>query len=121
MQVIFLDVHTVTDAYRAFKYLTDVGANGADLTYNSFAGFSADANLDKVLNSADTYGLLAYVMGVDVSNGQWCLPELIEETQEWYHGCTAVVPIDQYNEDVLGAALDLTTGEGGWDSVIYPN
>ena len=114
------NVHTVTDAYRAFKYLTDVGANGADLTYNSFAGFSADANLDKVLNSSDTYGLLAYVMGVDISNGNWCLPTLNAETQTWYHGCTAVVPIEDFNEEVLGAALDLTTGGGGWDSAITP-
>ena len=114
------NVHTVTDAYRAFKYLTDVGANGADLTYNSFAGFSADANLDKVLNSSDTYGLLAYVMGIDVSDGNWCLPTLNAETQTWYHGCTAVVPIEDYNEEVLGAALDLTTGGGGWDSAVTP-
>ena len=114
------NVHTVTDAYRAFQYLTDVGANGTDFTYNSFAGFSADANLDKVLNSSDTYGLLAYIMGVDITGGNWCLPTQNAETQEWSHGCTAIVPIDQYNEDILGAALDINTGTGGWNSAVTP-
>jgi hypothetical protein len=114
------NVHTVTDAYRSFKYLTDVGINGTDYTYNSFAGFSADANLDKVLNSSDTYGLLAYVVGIDVSDGNWCLPTLDADTQTWYHGCTATVPIEDYNEDVLGAALDINTGGGGWNSAVTP-
>src|SRR6056300_290021 len=120
------DVHTVTDAYRAFKFLTDVGINGGDYQYNGFEGFSADANLDGSLNSADTYGILAYVMGVDVSGGDgpgYCLPTQNEDGT-WFHGCTATVRIEDYNEDVLGASVALNkevggTG-GGWSSEFTP-
>jgi len=120
------DVHTVTDAYRAFKFLTDVGLNGGDYTYNGFEGFSADANLDGTLNSADTYGILAYVMGVDVSGGDgpgYCLPTQNEDGT-WFHGCTATVRIEDYNEDVLGASVSLNKSEGGtgggWESEFTP-
>ena len=122
------DVHTVTDAYRAFKFLTDVGINGGDYQYNNFEGFSADANLDGTLNSADTYGILAYVMGVDVSGGTgdgpgYCLPTQSEEGI-WYHGCTATVLITDYNEEVLGASVALNQSEGGtgggWSSAFTP-
>jgi len=122
------DVHTVTDAYRAFKFLNDVGINGGDFIYNNFEGFSADANLDGTLNSADTYGILAYVMGVDVSGGTgdgpgYCLPTQNEDGT-WYHGCTATVKIEDYNEDVLGASVALNQSEGGtgggWSSTFTP-
>ena len=122
------DVHTVTDAYRAFKYLTDVGINGGDIVYNNFGGFSADANLDGTLNSADTYGILAYVMGVDVSGGSedgpgYCLPTQNEDGT-WFHGCTATVKIEDYNEEVLGASVALNKSEGGtgggWSSEFTP-
>ena len=120
------DVHTVTDAYRAFKFLTDVGINGGDYQYNGFEGFSADANLDGTLNSADTYGILAYVMGVDVSGGDgpgYCLPNQ-KEDGTWYHGCTATVRIEDYNEDVLGASVAINKAEGetggGWSSEFTP-
>jgi len=120
------DVHTVTDAYRAFKFLTDVGINGGDYQYNGFEGFSADANLDGTLNSADTYGLLAYVMGVDVSGGDgsgYCLPNQNEDGT-WFHGCTATVKIEDYNEEVLGASVSLNKEEGdtggGWESEFIP-
>lgn len=122
------DVHTVTDAYRAFKFLTDVGINGGDYQYNGFEGFSADANLDGSLNSSDTYGILAYVMGVDVSGGTgdgpgYCLPTQNEDGT-WFHGCTATVRIEDYNEEVLGASVSLNKGEGGtgggWESEFTP-
>jgi hypothetical protein len=124
------NVHTVTDAYRAFKFLTDVGINGGDLTYNSFEGFSADANLNGVLNSADTYGILAYVMGVDINANVipeegpgYCLPEQAEDGT-WFHGCTATVRIEDYNEEVLGASVALNKEEGGtgggWSSGFTP-
>lgn len=122
------DVHTVTDAYRAFQFLTDVGINGGDYTYNGFEGFSADINLDGVINSSDTYGFLAYVMGVDVNEGNtdgpgYCLPEQLEDGT-WMQGCTAAVRIEDYNEDVLGAAVALnSSGEsqaGGWDGSFTP-
>lgn len=120
------DVHTITDAYRAFKFLTDVGVNGGDYQYNGFEGFSADANLDGTLNSADTYGILAYVMGVDVSGGDgpgYCLPEQAEDGT-WYHGCTATVRIEDFNEEVLGASVAINKAEGetggGWSSEFTP-
>ena len=68
------NVHTVTDAYRSFQYLTDVGINGTDTTYDNFGLFSADANLNGAFNSADTYGLLAYVLGLEVGQ-DFCLPQ----------------------------------------------
>ena len=103
------DVHTVTDAYRSFKYLTDVGINGTDTTYDNFGLFSADANLNQTFNSADTYGLLAYVLGLDVE-GQFCLPEQNEDGT-WYHGCTATVLYENYTIEKLGAELDIRKTE----------
>lgn len=122
------DVHTVTDAYRAFKFLTDVGVNGGDFTYNNFEGFSTDINLDGVLNSSDTYGFLAYVMGVDVNEGNtdgpvYCLPEQLEDGT-WRQNCTAAVRIENYNENALGTAVALNSGGendgSGWDGSFIP-
>ena len=103
------DVHTVTDAYRSFKYLTDVGINGTDTTYDNFGLFSADANLNKAFNSADTYGLLAYVLGLDVA-GDFCLPQQNDDGT-WYHGCTATVLYENYTIEKLGAELDIRKTE----------
>ena len=109
------DVHTITDAYRSFKYLTDVGPNGADVTYNNFGLFSADANLNGDFSSFDVYGLFAYVLGFDINTqgGQvdapgdtFCLPEL-DENGEWYHGCTAAVLYENYTTDKLGATVEI--------------
>ena len=103
------NVHTVTDAYRSFQYLTDVGINGTDTTYNNFGLFSADANLNAAFNSADTYGLLAYVLGLDAGEG-YCLPEQNEDGT-WYHGCTATVLYENFTVDKLGAELDIRKTE----------
>lgn len=103
------NVHTVTDAYRSFQYLTDVGINGTDTTYNNFGLFSADANLNDAFNSADTYGLLAYVLGLDAGEG-YCLPEQNEDGT-WYHGCTATVLYENFTVDKLGAELDIRKTE----------
>ena len=124
------NVHTVTDAYRSFKYLNDVGINGTETVYNNFGLFSADANLDSTFNSGDVYGLLAYVMGVDVTinnDGGYCLPEL-NESGEWYHGCTAAVLYENYTIDKLGATVDInnSTSEpteeqiSGWSGAFTP-
>jgi len=127
------NVHTVTDAYRSFKYLNDVGINGTDVTYNNFGLFSADANLDSTFNSGDVYGLLAYVMGVDVNvnnseQGGYCLPEQ-NESGEWYHGCTAAVTYENYTIEQLGATVDINNGGGvdgqnqensGWSGAFTP-
>lgn len=109
------DVHTVTDAYRSFKYLNDVGINGTDVTYNNFELFSADANLNGEFTSLDVYGLFAYVLGIDVqaNGGQgdapddtFCLP-FLDENGIWYHGCTAAVLYENYTTDKLGATVEI--------------
>lgn len=109
------DVHTVTDAYRSFKFLTDVGVNGTDQVYNNFELFSADANLNGTFNSGDVYGLLAYVLGLDVNTGLgdddiYCLPEL-DESGNWFHPCTAAVLYENYTIDKLGASVDINRDE----------
>ena len=126
------DVHTVTDAYRSFKYLNDVGINGTDVTYNNFGLFSADANLNGEFTSYDVYGLFAYVLGIDVqaNAGQsdapgdtLCLPYL-DNNGVWYHGCTATVLYENYTIEKLGAELDINnTGEDSgqyWNSSFTP-
>jgi len=107
------DVHTVTDAYRSFKFLTDVGANGTDQIYNNFELFSADANLNDTFNSQDVYGLLAYVLGLDVNTGlgsedgdTFCLPAQ-DDLGSWFHACTAAVLYENYTVDKLGATVDI--------------
>ena len=110
------DVHTVTDAYRSFKYLNDVGINGTDVIYNNFGLFSADANLNGEFTSYDVYGLYAYVLGIDVqtNGGQsdapgdtFCLPYL-DDNGVWYHGCTATVLYENFTIEKLGAELDIS-------------
>jgi hypothetical protein len=126
------DVHTVTDAYRSFKYLNDVGINGTDVVYNNFGLFSADANLNGQFTSYDVYGLFAYVLGIDVqaNGGQsdapgdtFCLPYL-DDNGVWYHGCTATVLYENYTIEKLGAELDINkTGEDSgqyWNSSFTP-
>ena len=126
------DVHTVTDAYRSFKYLNDVGINGTDVVYNNFGLFSADVNLNGEFTSYDVYGLFAYVLGIDVqaNGGQsdapgdtFCLP-FLDENGVWYHGCTATVLYENYTIEKLGAELDIkNTGESTgqyWNSSFTP-
>ena len=119
------DVHTVSDAYRSFLYYTDIGINGNASTADNFGLFSADANLNQVFNSADVYGLLAYVLGLDVPIGEegYCLPELVNDV--WYHGCTAAVLYENYTVERLGAQLsgelDPETGEEYWNGRITPS
>ena len=126
------DVHTVTDAYRSFKYLNDVGINGTDVTYNNFGLFSADANLNGEFTSLDVYGLFAYVLGIDVqaNGGQgdapddtFCLP-FLDDNGVWYHGCTATVLYENYTIEKLGAELDINSrGENSgqyWNSEFTP-
>ena len=119
------DVHTVTDAYRSFKYLNDVGINGTDVTYNNFGLFSADANLNGTFNSGDVYGLLAYVMGVDVNANTsgdtpgYCLPEQ-DDQGDWFHGCTAAVTYENYTIEQLGATVDINN-DGGVDGQSQEN
>ena len=133
------DVHTVTDAYRSFKYLTDIGPNGTDVVYNNFGLFSADANLNGEFTSYDVYGLFAYVLGIDVqtNGGQsdapgdtLCLPYL-DENGVWYHGCTATVLYENFTIERLGSQLsrvtsssettpELTAEEQYWNSEFAP-
>ena len=127
------DVHTVTDAYRSFKYLNDVGINGTDVIYNNFGLFSADANLNGEFTSFDVYGLYAYVLGIDVqtNGGQGAAPEdtlclpYLDDNGVWYHGCTATVLYENFTIEKLGAQLDiLNTGTSSttqyWNSQFIP-
>lgn len=116
------NVHTVTDAYRSFQYLTDVGVNGTDTNYDNFGLFSADANLNGKFNSADTYGLLAYVLGLVVGD-QFCLPTQ-QQDGTWTFGCTATVLYENYTVAKLGAELDIRktdpTGTNYWNGNFTP-
>jgi len=116
------NVHTVTDAYRSFQYLTDVGINGTNTTYDNFGLFSADANLNSTFNSADTYGLLSYVLGLDAGEG-FCLPEQNPDGT-WFHGCTATVLYENFTVAKLGAELDIRktdpTGTNYWNGDFTP-
>ena len=116
------NVHTVTDAYRSFQYLTDVGINGTNTTYDNFGLFSADANLNSTFNSADTYGLLSYVLGLGAGEG-FCLPEQNPDGT-WFHGCTATVLYENFTVAKLGAELDIRktdpTGTNYWNGDFTP-
>ena len=116
------NVHTVTDAYRSFKYLTDVGINGTDTTYDNFGLFSADVNLNSTFNSADTYGLLSYVLGLVVGQ-EYCLPQQ-KQDGTWSHGCTATVLYENFTIEKLGAQLDIRktepTGTNYWNGNFTP-
>jgi hypothetical protein len=116
------NVHTVTDAYRSFQYLTDVGINGTNTTYDNFGLFSADVNLNNTFNSADTYGLLSYVLGLVVGQ-EYCLPEQNQDGT-WYHGCTATVLYENFTIEKLGAELDIRktepTGTNYWNGNFTP-
>ena len=62
------NIITVTDAYKAFKALTNRGLNNTDPYFptaleNRIANVTQDASFD----SQDAYYLFAYVMGVDLS------------------------------------------------------
>ena len=116
------NVHTVTDAYRSFQYLTDVGINGTNTTYDNFGLFSADVNLNSTFNSADTYGLLSYVLGLVVGQ-EYCLPQQNQDGT-WYHGCTATVLYENFTVAKLGAELDIRktdpTGTNYWNGDFTP-
>jgi len=116
------NVHTVTDAYRSFQYLTDVGINGTNTTYDNFGLFSADVNLNNTFNSADTYGLLSYVLGLVVGQ-EYCLPQQNQDGT-WYHGCTATVLYENFTVAKLGAELDIRktdpTGTNYWNGDFTP-
>ena len=116
------NIHTVTDAYRSFQYLTDVGINGTNTTYNNFGLFIADVNLNGTFNSADTYGLLSYVLGLVVGQ-EYCLPKQNQDGT-WYHGCTATVLYENFTVEKLGAELDIRktepTGTNYWNGNFTP-
>jgi hypothetical protein len=68
------NIITVTDAYKAFKALTDRGINNTDVQFQTLlesriANVTQDPNFD----SQDAYYLFATVMGVDLSGVQGLL------------------------------------------------
>lgn len=107
------DIHTVTDAYRSFVGVTDVGINGTERQFDVFETFIADVNMDDILDSRDVYWLLAYVTGIlteaEQSANNLCLP--ISTTAEdgtvtWSFGCNTLVNYDNYTEELLGTSMD---------------
>jgi len=102
------DVHTITDAYRSFKGLNDKGINGNQSIFDEWEKFSADVNLNDTFDSVDVWGLLAYVLGLDLSqaDGVFCLPE--NNGDDWFHGCTAVTKYELYTVDNLTGYFDQT-------------
>ena len=102
------DVHTITDAYRSFKGLNDKGINGNQSIFDEWEEFTADVNLNDTFDSVDVWGLLAYVLGLDLSqaDGEFCLPE--NNGDDWFHGCTAVTKYELYTVDNLVGYFDQT-------------
>ena len=107
------EIHTVTDAYRAFLGVTDVGINGTERQFDVFESFIADVNMDNILDSRDVYWLLSYVLGsVDQDTAQTnglCLPYLMDNgdgTTTQTTGCYTLVNYSNYTEELLGTSLD---------------
>jgi hypothetical protein len=62
------DIITVTDAYKAFKALTDRGINNTDAQFQtSLESRIANVTQDQAFDSQDAYYLFATVMGIDLS------------------------------------------------------
>lgn len=107
------DIHTVTDAYRSFVGVTDVGINGTERQFDVFETFIADVNMDNILDSRDVYWLLAYVTGIlttEESQTQGlCLPTSTtaeDGTVTWSFGCNTLVNYGNYTEELLGTSMD---------------
>lgn len=63
------NIITVTDAYKAFKALTDRGINNTDAQFQTLLESRiANVTQDQNFDSQDAYYLFATVMGVDLSN-----------------------------------------------------
>ena len=109
-----VDIHTVTDAYRSFVGVTDLGINGTERPFDVFETFIADVNMDNVLDSRDVYWLLAYVTGIltpeDISTNNLCLPTVTTDPvtggpmYNW--GCNTLVSYENYTEELLGTSMD---------------
>jgi hypothetical protein len=68
------NIITVTDAYKAFKAITDRGINNTDPQFStSLESRIANVTQDQAFDSQDAYYLFAVVMGVDLSNVQGLL------------------------------------------------
>jgi hypothetical protein len=62
------DIITVTDAYKAFKALTDRGINNTDAQFQTLLeSIIANVTQDQAFDSQDAYYLFATVMGIDLS------------------------------------------------------
>jgi hypothetical protein len=116
------DIHTVTDAYRSFLGVTDVGINGTERQFDVFETFIADVNMDDILDSRDVYWLLAYVTGIltteESQNNNLCLPTSTtaeDGTVTWSWGCYTLVNYDNYTEELLGTSMD------NWVSSFSPS
>jgi hypothetical protein len=114
------DIHTVTDAYRSFLGITDVGINGTERQFDVFETFIADVNMDDILDSRDVYWLLAYVTGIlteEEINTGLCLPS--STTAEdgaitWNWGCYTLVNYENYTEELLGTSME------NWTATFSP-
>lgn len=68
------NIITVTDAYKAFKAITDRGINNTDPQFSTILESRiANVTQDQSFDSQDAYYLFATVMGVDLSNVQGLL------------------------------------------------
>lgn len=106
------NIHTITDAYRSFKGLNDKGVNGNQSILDPWEEFTADLNLNGTFDSVDVWGLLGYVLGLDVNaevSENFCVPE--QENGEWFHGCTSVTKYELYTVEYLTGYFN----EGGPD------
>ena len=91
------DVITVTDAYRAFKGLNDVGINGNESIFDDWERFIADVNLDNKFNSQDVYLLLSKVIGSPAEES--CIPYVLNGDANY--GCFGSVKYENYAQFIV--------------------
>lgn len=95
------DIITVTDAYRAFKALNDVGIDGNNKILDAWEEFIVDVNLNGEFDSQDVNLLLSKVIG---QPGDACLPYVLDGTTEL--GCYASILYEDYRLDVINPTTD---------------
>ena len=76
------NIITVTDAYKAFKALTDRGINNTDAQFQTLLESRiANVTQDQNFDSQDAYYLFATIMGVDLSGVQGLLLPTTDQTK----------------------------------------
>lgn len=108
----FMDnIVTVSDAYKAFLQISDKGLN-LDKNYFTTPLEFLVGNVtigDNVFDTADSYALFAYVMGIDVSETS-AIPSSSPGMLKFYSG-----QISEFNQAKLNGLIDVSTTSHTFD------